>query len=61
MPGDPTRAGVPFILLTGNLDLETREAAGKAGATAFPNKPFRPTALLHLIDRLVDYSLLAAR
>ncbi|MCL6647379.1 MAG: response regulator [Chloroflexi bacterium] len=48
---DPELAATPVILLTGNTDPETQEAARLAGATAFLTKPFRPMALLSLIDR----------
>jgi CheY-like chemotaxis protein len=49
---ESTRA-IPVIMLTGELDRQTREDSVSSGAAAFLTKPFRPTQLLKMVRRLI--------
>lgn len=49
---NPVHLGTPFIFLTTENDDELKQAARKAGATAWVVKPFKPDSLLQLIQRL---------
>jgi DNA-binding response OmpR family regulator len=43
---------VPVLIISALDDLDSREKAASAGATAYYTKPFSPIALLKEIDRL---------
>ncbi len=49
----PGYANVPIAILSAFDSIETREAAQRAGATAFLAKPFKPVDLLRMIADLL--------
>lgn len=49
---DPGHCGTPFVFLTTENDTGLKRAARSAGATAWMVKPFNPSLLLQLVDRL---------
>jgi CheY-like chemotaxis protein len=51
---DPETAAIPVIMLTAEGHAVTRQQAEEGGAAAFINKPFSPTGLLEVIDRLTS-------
>jgi FixJ family two-component response regulator len=51
-----TQAEVPVIFLTGHGDIPSTVRAMKAGAAEFLTKPFRPEALLSVIESAIERS-----
>ena len=49
---DPATAAIPVIMLTARGQTLTRQQAEESGAAAFLTKPFSPTELLGIIDKL---------
>jgi CheY-like chemotaxis protein len=49
----PGYANVPIAILSAFDSIETREAAQRAGATAFLSKPFKPVDLLRMMAELL--------
>jgi CheY-like chemotaxis protein len=49
--GDPRIAAVPVVLMSAGLD--GRKHAQRLGAAGYLAKPFKPAALLEVVDRLV--------
>jgi two-component system, chemotaxis family, chemotaxis protein CheY len=45
--------GLPFIFLTDEVDELFRKTAAEAGATAWINKPFKPDAILRLVNSMI--------
>jgi CheY-like chemotaxis protein len=50
---DPDLAGTVVVMVTGWSDDATATAALAAGASEFLRKPFKPVALLGMLDRLL--------
>lgn len=50
----PESQGVPIIILTTETDPDIKAEGRRAGATAWMIKPFDPTTLLGLIDRVAQ-------
>lgn len=49
---DPSTRSVPIVIISAMDDVESREKATEAGATAYFTKPFSPIALLKEIETL---------
>lgn len=52
---------IPIIILTTRDDAASRDAAGKAGATRYLTKPFKPASLLAEARQVLDLGLQGAR
>jgi ribonuclease P protein subunit RPR2 len=53
LKANPDTAGIPVVLLSGSIDLASRQAA-EAGADAYMAKPFSPLYLVELVEELGD-------
>ena len=53
LKADPETRSIPVLLLTARNQVEDREQALAAGASAFLSKPFSPLELLRLVERLL--------
>ncbi len=50
---DPSKAGIPILLLTTESQVDKKEEAKKAGATGWIVKPFAQEKLLNIVKRVV--------
>lgn len=54
LKADPATAAIPVLMLTARGHSLTRQDAEESGAAAFLTKPFSPTEVLSIINKLLD-------
>lgn len=54
LKADPATAEIPVIILTARGHTLTREQAEKTGAAAFLTKPYSPTELISIIEKITN-------
>lgn len=53
LKSDPATASIPVVLLTARAQLDDRKEGFAAGADEYLTKPFSPTELIELIDKIL--------
>jgi CheY-like chemotaxis protein len=54
LKSNPATAGIPVLMLTARGHSLTRQEAEESGAAAFLTKPFSPTEVLSIIEKLLN-------